>query len=121
MLVLQDILKNYEKPKTKITSQRTELVREFFEELTLDRKFENMRRYRGVNRLRGASGQKPLTPDEFKKHDLYLEPFKPSYIGFRLSHVKDLSDLYYFLSVCRDYKNRNGSFAKMFFGALKIK
>lgn len=37
--------------------------------------------------------------------------------------VKHLSyqDLRYFMSVCKDYKNRHGSFRKAFFGALKVK
>ena len=39
-------------------------------------------------------------------------------IAIKLSHLK-LQDLYTFLSLCRDYKNRQKSFSKYFFGALK--
>ena len=41
-------------------------------------------------------------------------------IAIKLSHLK-LQDLYTFLSLCRDYKNRQKSFSKYFFGALKVK
>lgn len=34
---------------------------------------------------------------------------------------KDTQSLYEWLSVCKDYKNRNGSFSKIFFGATKNK
>lgn len=42
-------------------------------------------------------------------------------VAMKLSHLKDNGTLYYFLSECKDYKNRNGSFSKYFFGALKAK
>ncbi len=121
MLALEDILKKYERPKTTITSQRAEIIKQFFDELTRERKIDNWMRYLGVNRVRCSKGGIKLTPDEFKKHELFLKPFTASYIAFRLSHVKDLSDLYYFLSICKDSKNKTGSFSKTFFGALKTK
>jgi hypothetical protein len=40
-------------------------------------------------------------------------------IAIKLAHVKSEFDLMYFLSVCKDYRNRNGSFSKCFFGSLK--
>lgn len=40
-------------------------------------------------------------------------------VAIKLAHIKDEKDLFYFLSVCKDYKNRNGSFSKCFFGSLK--
>lgn len=43
------------------------------------------------------------------------------FIAIKLSHLKDNGTLYYFLSICKDYKNRQGSFSKCFFGSLKIK
>src|SRR5574343_2112335 len=46
------------------------------------------------------------------------KPITPRAVAIKLSHV-DLDDLYAFLSMCRDYKNRKGSFSKAFFGALK--
>jgi hypothetical protein len=45
---------------------------------------------------------------------------KPSFVAVKCSHLKE-SDLEYFISECRDYKNRKGSFGKCFFGALKTK
>lgn len=39
-------------------------------------------------------------------------------IAIKMSHV-NLFDLYAFLSDCRDYKRRKGSFSKCFFGTLK--
>jgi len=42
-------------------------------------------------------------------------------VAMKLSHIKDNQTLYYFLSQCKDYKNRHGSFSKCFFGALKVK
>jgi len=41
-------------------------------------------------------------------------------VNMKLAHVP-LKDLYYFMSDCKDYKNRHGSFSKFFFGNLKIK
>lgn len=48
------------------------------------------------------------------------KPYAASMIAFKLSHVKSLHDLYTFLSTCKDYRNRKGSFNKCFFGALKV-
>jgi hypothetical protein len=39
---------------------------------------------------------------------------RPSYIRFKLSHLK-VPDLYYLKSVCEDTKRRGNSFAKCFF------
>lgn len=39
-------------------------------------------------------------------------------VAIKVSHLKEF-DLMYFLSECKDYKNRNGSFSKKFFGAMK--
>lgn len=41
-------------------------------------------------------------------------------IALKMSHLSE-PDMYYFLSQCRDYKNRNHSFSKCFFGSLKQK
>jgi len=48
------------------------------------------------------------------------KPFNASFIAFKVSHLK-IPDLEYFFSICRDYKRRNGSFGKCFWGSLKIK
>ena len=41
-------------------------------------------------------------------------------LGIKLAHV-ETKDLYYVLSVGKDYKARNGSFSKYLFGSLKVK
>ena len=48
------------------------------------------------------------------------KPVSGTQIAIKLSHLK-LSDLYTFLSLARDYKNRQKSFSKYFFGVLKNK
>ena len=47
-------------------------------------------------------------------------PITGKELAIRLAHVKDTEELFYFLSKCRDYKNRQGSFQKAFFGSLKL-
>jgi len=49
-----------------------------------------------------------------------FKQLSPKAIAIKLSHLK-LQDLYTFLSLCRDYKNRQKSFSRYFFGALKVK
>lgn len=117
---IQELFKNYEKPKTKITSQRQTIIKEFFDELTLERKYDNWRRFRGVNRVRCSKGIQPLSAEQFKNHEMFLKPLTARFVAVKLAKLSE-SDLYYFLSECRDYKNRNGSFSKMFFGAQKLK
>ena len=41
-------------------------------------------------------------------------------LGIKLAHVQT-KDLYYILSVGKDYKARHGSFSKYLFGSLKVK
>ena len=41
-------------------------------------------------------------------------------INIKLQGIPD-SDIAYCLSNCKDYKNRNGSFGKCFWGSLKVK
>lgn len=40
-------------------------------------------------------------------------------VAIKLSHVKSEFDLLFFLSECKDYRNRTGSFSKRFFGSLR--
>lgn len=47
-----------------------------------------------------------------------LEKITGKAVAIKLAHLKE-DDLFYFLSVCKDYKNRNGSFSKRFFGSIK--
>lgn len=49
-----------------------------------------------------------------------FKPVTGSQIGVKTSHLSK-DDLYYVLSEGKDYKKRNGSFSKYFFGVLKVK
>lgn len=82
-----------------------------YEELMKENKIENYRRWKRTK----------LTPEEFKKTKQYLRPITARGLAVKLSILKNTEDLYYFLSICRDYKQRKGSFSKMFWGALKKK
>jgi hypothetical protein len=82
-------LKMPEFNKPKITNERQLVIKEFVDE---------------INKERNNTKWKPITARA---------------VAIKLSHIKSLSDLYYFLSVCRDYAHRNGSFSKCFFGSLK--
>jgi len=42
-------------------------------------------------------------------------------VAMKLSLLKTNQELYQFLSECKDYRNRNGSFSKRFFGGGKIR
>jgi len=46
------------------------------------------------------------------------KPMTPKLLAIKVSHVP-LKDLYSFHSECKDYKSRNGSYGKCFFGRLK--
>lgn len=81
-------------------SERAELISFFVEEINKERPCF----------YKDANGKK-------KKLGLIA----PRAVAIKLSHVKDLETLRYFLSECKDYKNRHGSFAKRFFGGLRIK
>lgn len=48
-----------------------------------------------------------------------FKPVTGKSIALMLAHLS-MQDLYYFLSVCKDYKNRSGSFSKCYYGALKL-
>lgn len=41
-------------------------------------------------------------------------------VALKIAHLSE-PDMYYFLSQCRDYKNRHHSFSKCFYGSLKTK
>ena len=84
-------LQKYKVKQKTITNERQDIIRQFLEEL---------------NKERVGTKFKPLTGRG---------------VAIKVGHIKDNHTLYYFLSECKDYKNRNGSFSKYFFGALKIK
>lgn len=60
--------------------------------------------------------------DEINKERLgtSYKPITGRYVAVKLAHIKDMHTLYWFLSECKDSKNRNGSFSKRFFGSLKV-
>ncbi len=77
--------------KSKITSERQDIIRQFME---------------AINGERLGTKYKPLSPRA---------------VACLVGHIKDNHTLYYFLSTCRDYKQRSGSFSKCFFGSIKIR
>lgn len=76
--------------KSRIKSERADIIRQFLEE---------------INKERVGTKYKQLTGRA---------------VAIKVGHLKDNATLYYFLSECKDYKNRGGSFGKYFFGALKV-
>lgn len=77
--------------KTRVRSERADIIRQFMEE---------------INKERVGTKWKPVTGRA---------------VAIKVGHLKDNHTLYYFLSTCKDYKNRHGSFSKAFFGSLKVK
>lgn len=90
------------------SSERGEIIKKFYEALLLENRIENYRKWKRTN----------LTAEEFKKTDKYRKPTTARVIAITLSKLSK-QDLYYFLSICNDYKSRKGSFGKIFWGALK--
>ena len=76
--------------KSRITNERQEIIYKFTE---------------AINNERYGTKYKPMTGKA---------------VACKLGHLKDNATLYYFLSQCKDYQNRHGSFSKYFFGALKV-
>jgi len=50
-----------------------------------------------------------------------MKPLTSRYIAIKLGILKSNDELYQFFSECKDYKKRNGSFGKRFFGGFKEK
>ncbi len=74
--------------ETKITNERQAILKEFVEQINLERE--------------GTAYSK----------------IWPKVVALKLSHLNK-SELYWFLSTCKDYASRKGSFSRCFFGALK--
>ncbi len=96
MLAISDdkgiqLIKLEKSNESKIRSERAWIISQFLEE---------------INRERIGTKYKPMTGRG---------------VAIKLGHLKDNHTLYYFLSECRDYKNRGGAFSKRFFGSLKVK
>lgn len=90
---MQQLFENFKLniPKSKITNERQSIIKEFVDEINKER----------INtKYKLVSG---------------------SSIAIKLSVLKTKQELHEFLSECRDYKNRNGSFSKRFFGGFKEK
>lgn len=89
---IQEVLIKLEESNQKrFLNERQGILKQFLEE---------------INKERVGTKYKPLTGRA---------------VAIKLSHLKDNHTLYFFLSQCKDYKNRQGSFSKYFFGALKVK
>lgn len=86
--------------KSSITNERQSVIKQFVDEINKER---------------------PLKYKDNKGKIKTLLPVTPRAIAIKLGHIKDLQELYQFLSVCKDYKNRHQSFSKCFFGSLKLK
>lgn len=93
MIQPKDLLKNIfgNQKEIKLLNERASIIKEFTDQINIER----------IN-------------TKYKK-------VSPCFIAVKLSHVKNNFDLYYFLSECKDYQRRKGSFSKMFFGKLKVK
>jgi len=96
-------------------------------ESTLFKKFENITPTKGATSKRASiieefvteiNKERPCTYKDKNGIKRKLGKVKAKEIAVRLSHLKE-NDLTYFLSECKDYRNRNGSFTKRFFGSLK--
>lgn len=101
MIQLFESLKKLDKiVKTKSTSERSFIISQFVDLINLERPCT----YKDKNGKIKTSGK--VTGKQ---------------IAIMLSHIKDNFTLHYFLSSCKDSKNRNGSFSKCFYGSLKVK
>lgn len=59
--------------------------------------------------------------EEINKERLYnkIPKVNKKVLAIKLSVFKTNQELYEYLSICRDYKARNGSFSKRFYGGFK--
>lgn len=80
-----------EKKKRGITNERQSIIKSFVDELNKER---------DVTKMKHVTGKQ---------------------IGVKLGILKTNQELYEFFSECMDYRNRNGSFGKRFWGGFKIK
>lgn len=83
-------LNEYLNRRSKANNERASIVEEFVKEINEERKGTKWKQVTGTQ------------------------------IAVKLGHIKDESDLYFFLKKCREYKVKSGSFSKCFFGALKV-
>lgn len=87
---IQNFLFKYETQESKASSERASVIEQFVD---------------AINRERLGTKYKPV---------------QAKVIAIRLNTVfKTTQELYEFLSICKDYKNRHGSFSRRFFGGFK--
>lgn len=92
MKEIGNIIKDFKITENKlINSERAEIISQFVEE---------------INNEREGTKWKPIHPRA---------------VAVKLGHIKQKSDLYFFLKKCREYKANKGSFSKCFWGSLKPK
>ena len=84
--------------KSNARSRRDELITEFIE---------------GINK------ERPTTYKNLQGKKVKLDLVKPRFVAIKLSHLS-VPELEWFLSECKDSRNRTGSFSKRFFGSLKV-
>jgi hypothetical protein len=97
-------------------------------ELTLFQKYEHLKPSESKVNKRGFIIQQFVDeinkerPCTFMKNGkkVKLGLINPRAVAIKLSHIKSEFDLMFFLSECKDYKNRNGSFSKRFFGSIRV-
>ncbi len=80
--------------KSKITNERQSVIKDFVDEINRERpcKYKDKNgKWKVAGRVSGRT------------------------VAIRLGMLKTTRELYEFLSECRDYRNRNGSFCKRFF------
>jgi len=65
-----------------------------------------------------ANSERAALIEQFVEELRKEQPIEARFVAVKLAHVST-QDLYRFLSTCKDYKARNQSFRKCFFGALK--
>jgi len=90
-------IKELEIKKPKINSERADILSQIVEEINKERPYTY------------KVGDKKKT----------VNKIKPRAVAIKVSHIPT-KDLYYILSQGKDYKNRQGSFNKYFFGSIKV-
>lgn len=62
--------------------------------------------------------ERPCTYTNAKGKKIKLGKISGKAVAIKLAHLNE-EDLFFFLSECKDYRNRKGSFSKRFFGSIK--
>ncbi len=92
------LLQNYKTvTESNIVNKRQWIIKEFVDEINKER---------------------PCTYTNSKGKKVKLGKVTGRAVAIKLGHLSEF-DLTYFLSECRDYKHRKGSFSKRFFGSIK--